>query len=361
MKKYFGALVLLSVLMQACHKPDKAVESSHTFELSPFLLKRMKLILASEEDVQGQLKLNGKVSAFEDKLVRISPLVDGVIQQLNANLGDYVQKGQTLAVIKSTEVADAENQANDAEATLSTNEKNLNVIKDMARLGLAAEKDILLAENEVNRAKGAVRRSAEVASLYEIKNSLYTMKAPISGYVIDKNLTLSTQLSYDNSQVGPFYTIADLSIMQVVANVYEADIENIQIGEQVEIKILAFPDKVFKGKIEKIQDLIDPQTRTMKVRISIPNPDIKLKPEMFAQVLVNFDKGIKLVCVPTDVMIFENSKYYVLVYHSNQNIEIREVQPYQASNGKTYLESGLEAGEKVLASDQLIIFKALSD
>ncbi|HSZ72343.1 MAG TPA: efflux RND transporter periplasmic adaptor subunit, partial [Cytophagaceae bacterium] len=354
MKKHLFIFVVL-VLMQACHE-KKEDSTSSKFELSPLLRSRLKLTTATEEDVQGQLYLNGKVSAFEDKLVKISPLVDGVIQTLNANLGDYVTKGQTLAVIKSTDVADAENQANDAEATLRSNEKNLNVTKDMARLGLAAEKDIVLAENEVNRAKGAVRRSHEVSSLYEIKNSLYTMKAPISGYVIDKNLTLSTQLSYDNSQVGPFYTIADLSMMQIVADVYEADIANIKIGEQVQIKILAFPNQLFKGKIEKIQDLIDPQTRTMKIRISIPNPDIKLKPEMFAQILVDFDEGIKMISVPTAALIFENSKYYALVYHSDKDIEVREVQMYQAANGKTYLKRGLKVGEKIMASDQLIVF-----
>jgi cobalt-zinc-cadmium efflux system membrane fusion protein len=157
MKTYLWALILAAAtLTQACHHADDNEEQSAHFELSPLLKKRLKLVTAGEEDVQGQLHLNGKVSAFEDKLVKVSPLVDGVIQTLNANLGDYVNKGQTLAVIKSTDVADAENQANDAEATLSSNEKNLNVTKDMARLGLAADKDILLAENEVNRAKGAL-------------------------------------------------------------------------------------------------------------------------------------------------------------------------------------------------------------
>ena len=360
MKKHLWTLVLFTVLIQACSKTEKTEKPAH-FELSPLLQSRLKLVTTVEEGVKGQLHLNGRVGAFEDKLVKVSPLVDGVIQSLNANLGDYVTKGQALAIIKSTDVADAENQANDAEATLSSNEKNLNVTKDMARLGLAAEKDITLAENEVNRAKGSVRRAKEVAALYEIRNSLYTMKSPISGYVIDKNLTLSTQLAYDNSSVGSFYTIADLTMMQIVANVYEADIANIRVGELVQIKVLAFPNKIFKGKIEKIQDLIDPQTRTMKVRISIPNPDIKLKPEMFAQVLVDFDEGIKMMSVPTDALIFENSKYYALVYHSPTNIEVREVQAYQASNGTTYLQSGLKAGEKIMASDQLIVYNALTN
>jgi len=275
-------------------------------------------------------------------------------------MGDYVTKGQTLAVILSSDVADAESQATDAEATLSTNEKNLNVTKDMARLGLAANKDIVLAENEVNRAKGEVKRAHEVTALYEIKNSHYTMKAPISGYIVDKNLSLSTQLSYDNAQVGPFYTIADLKVMQIVADVYEADIEYIHIGELVQLKVLAFPNNVFKGKIEKIQDLVDPQTRTMKIRITVPNPEIKLKPDMFAQVVVDFQDTVKMVAVPTEALIFDNSKYYAIIYHSEKNIEVREVHMYQASKGKTYLKSGLRPGEKILASDQLIVYNALT-
>ena len=361
MKTHIWILLLLLIVAQSCHKAEDDTTTNTQFQLSPILQKRLKLFEVKKEDVKGQLQLNGKIGAIEDKLVKISPLVDGVIQTLNANLGDYVTKGQTLAIIKSTDVADAENQASDAEATLSSNEKNLNVTKDMARLGLAANKDIILSENEVNRAKGAVRRAQEVASLYGIKNSLYTMKSPISGYVIDKNLTLSTQLSYDNAAVGPFYTIADLSTMQVLADVYEADIAKIRLGQVVFIKVLAFPNDIFKGKIEKIQDLIDPQTRTMKIRISIPNPDIKLKPEMFAQMLVDFNEGSKMVAVPTDALIFENSKYYVVIYHSDKNFEVREVETYQASNGRTYLQSGLNAGDKIVISDQLIIYNALTN
>jgi len=346
--------------MQACHTSTDTPEKPAGFELSPTLRKRLQLVEAVEEKVHGQLQLNGKLSALEDKMVKISPLVDGVIQTLDVNLGDYVKKGQTLAVIKSTDVADAENEVSNAQATLRANEKNLNVTKDMERLGLAADKDIMLAENEVTRAKADVKRSQEIASVYEIKNSLYTMKAPISGFIVDKNLSLSTQLSYDNAQVGPFYTVADLTEMQVIADVYEADIENIHVGEQVQIYILAFPNQVFKGQIEKIQDLIDPQTRTMKVRIKIPNPDTKLKPEMFAQVVVDFDESIKLVSVPTDALIFDNSKYYVVLYHSDSNIEVREVHTYQAANGKTYLKSGIKPGDKIMTSDQLIVYNALT-
>ena len=344
-----------------CHPKKEQATDSARFTLSPVLRKRLKVTIAKEEKVQGQLVLNGKVSAFEDKMVKVSPLVDGVIESLYANLGDFVQKGQTLAIIKSSEVSDAENQVTNAEATLRNNEKNLSVTKDMARLGLAAEKDIVLAKNEVDRAKGEVKRAREVTSLYEMKNSFYTMKAPITGYIVDKNLTLSAHLAYDNSQVGPFYTIADLTKMQVVADVYEADIANIQEGEPVQLKVLALPNERFKGKIERIQYMIDPQTRTMKVRISVPNPQLKLKPEMFAQVIVEVEENKRMVAVPTDALVFDNNRYHAVLYHSPSNIEVRTVHPFLQAKGMTYVKSGLRPGDRLIVSDPLIVYNALTN
>lgn len=364
LKKYFFALqfplwAAAVAGLGGCNSEKKPAETSTAFELSPTLQKRLQTATATSEDVQSELQLTGKVSAYDEKLVKVAPLVDGLIMNLTANLGDRVTKGQTLAVIKSADAAGAESDQNDAVSTLKNNEKNLSVTKDMARLGLSAEKDVVLAENEVKRAQGSVKRSQEVTSLYGIKNSLYTMKAPISGYVIEKNANISNQLSYDNAQTGPFYTIADLSVVQVRADVYEADIAKIKVGENVEVTVLALPNKVFKGKIDKIQDMIDPTTRTMKARISIANPDVLLKPEMFAQIKVSFNDGLQEVSVPNDALIFDNNKNYVVVYRSAKDIEKREVQVYQRVGNKVYIQSGLNANEKVLLSDQLIIFNAL--
>jgi cobalt-zinc-cadmium efflux system membrane fusion protein len=353
-------ILFTCIMMQDCNSKKEQSPIDKPFELSSVLQKNLKLSEVKKEDVHGQLLLNGKVSALENKMVKVSPLVDGVIQTLNVSLGDYVKQGQTLSIIKSKDVDDVENQIVGAKATLRTNQKNLAVIKDMERLGLAAEKDIILSQNEVLRAKGEVKRATQLSDLYDIKNASYTMKAPISGYVVDKNPALSTQLAFDNAIVGAFYTIADLTEMQVIADVYEADIENIHVGDQVQINILAFPNEVFKGKIQKIQDIVDPITRTMKVRINIPNPDTKLKPDMFAQVIVDFDESKKLVSVPTDALIFDNSKYFAVLYHSNKNIEIREVHVYQEADGITYLKNGLNPGDKIIVSDQLIIYNAIT-
>ena len=357
MKKLLSTLFTALSLL-ACTQEQKATTET-AFSLSPTLQKRLRLATANAEEVQSELQLTGKVSAYEEKLVKVSPLVDGLIVNLNANLGDRVAKGQALAIIKSADAASAESDQNDAISTLKNNEKNLAVTKDMARLGLSAEKDVVLAENEVKRASGGVRRAEEITSLYGIRNSLYTLKAPISGYVIEKNPNISNQLSYDNAQTGPFFTIADLSVVQVWADIYEADIAKIKIGEEVEVKVLALPSKIFRGKIDKIQDLIDPTTRTMKARISIQNADILLKPEMFAQIKVSFDEGLQEVSVPNDAVIFDNNRNYVVVYHSATNLEKREVQIYQRVGEKVFIQSGLKANEKVLLSDQLIVFNAL--
>lgn len=361
--KPYTPLFLLALLfffgLESCNTDKHTEAPNASFELSPTLQKRLNLAEATSEKIQSQLLLTGKVSAYEEKLVKVAPLVDGIIVSLNANLGDRVAKGQALAIIKSADASEAESDLNDAVSTLKNNEKNLSVTKDMARLGLSAEKDVVLAENEVKRATGAVKRAEEVTSLYGIKNSLYTMKAPISGYVIEKNPNISNQLSYDNANTGHFFTIADLSVVQVWADVYEADIAKIKVGNDVSVKVLALPERVFKGKIDKIQDMIDPTTRTMKARISIANPDVALKPEMFAQIIVSFDEGLQEVSIPSDALIFDNSRYYVVVYHSPKNLEKREVQVYQRIGKKVFIQNGLKPHEKVLLSDQLIVFNAL--
>ncbi|MFN4145151.1 MAG: efflux RND transporter periplasmic adaptor subunit [Runella sp.] len=357
-KKYV-ALLLTGLFMANCstHKPTE--NKTEEFELSPMLQKRLSVATAQAENVQSQLQLTGKVSAYEEKLVKVAPLVDGIIVKLNANLGDKVTKGQTLAIIKSADAAAADADLNDAVSTLKNTEKNLAVTQDMARLGLSAEKDVILSQNEVKRAQGSVKRAEEVISLYGIRNSLYTMKSPISGYVIEKNPNISNQLSYDNARMDHFYTIADLSVVQIWADVYEADIAKIKIGQDVDVSVLALPNKVFKAKIDKIQDIIDPATRTMKARISIANPDTALKPEMFAQITVNFNENLQKVSLPADAVIFDNNKNYVVVYRSAKDLEKREVQVYQHVGDKVYIQGGLKPNEKVLLSDQLIVFNAL--
>ncbi|WP_044173777.1 efflux RND transporter periplasmic adaptor subunit [Flectobacillus major] len=353
------ALAFLSVSACTSTQADTETKDEKPFELSARLKQELSLATATLEPIQTQLQLTGKVTPYEDKQVKVSPLVDGVIEKISANLGDFVGKGQTLAIVHSSEVADVENQTVGSTSDLLSAQKNLQVQKDMYKAGLASEKDVTFAQNDLLKAQGSLKRAKEVASIYNVKNAFYTLKAPIAGYVIEKNNAISDKMSFHEGETGAFFTIADLSQIQIVANVYEADIAKVRVGSPVEVKLISYPDMVLKGKIDKMSNALDPETRTLQVRINLANPHFLMKPEMFAQVNVSFSTDTRSIAVPSSSIIFDQNKNFVVVYKDDQHMEVREVQIAKQNANKTYITSGLKEGEKVMNKNQLLVYNAL--
>ena len=348
--------------LMACSKKEEVIkEESKDLELSSHTKSELSLAAASSEVVQNVLTLTGKVMPFEERQVKVSPLVDGIIEKLSANLGDYVHKGQTLAVVHSTDVADIENQTISSKTDLLSAQKSLQVQQDLFKAGLATEKDVTLAENEVIKAKGSVNRANNVSGIYGVKNSSYTLKSPISGYIVEKNNSISDKMAYHEGETGPFFTVADLSEVQVIANVYESDIAKVKLGFPVKVNLIAYPDKVFTGKIDKVSNVLDPQTRTMGVRINLKNPNNLLKPEMFAQITIDFNQDKKMVSIPSEAVIFDKNKNFVIVYKSAKDVQTREIQIAQTTNGKSFIFSGLANGEQVMLKNQLMIYNSLNN
>lgn len=361
MKTNLGWLLALTALLAGCGtEAQEETKRPDAFELSETLYRELKLDTARTEVVKSELQLTGKVMPYENRLAKVAPLVDGVIEKLNAGLGDYVRRGQTLAILRSTDVADIENQIIASKSDLLTAQKNVQVTQDLAQSGLAADKDVVIAQNELKKAESSLGKASEVAVIYGVRNSRYTVRSPISGYIIDKNLTISEQMQYHEGETGPFFTVADLSEVQVVANVYESDIAKIKPGYEAEIRLLSYPDRVFRGRIDKISNILDPTTRTMPIRINLPNPGNLLKPEMFAQITIQFAGVNRMVTVPAAALLFDTNKNYVLVYRDRRHIEAREVLVSQNTGGRAYLTSGLRPGEAVLMSNQLLVFNALN-
>lgn len=354
--------ISLVISLNACSKKEAATQADNPkLELSEHTKNELSIAPAVSDNVENSLVLTGKVMPFEERQVKVSPLVDGIIEKLSANLGDYVKRGQVLAIVHSTDVADIENQKISSKTDLVSAQKNLQVQQDLFKSGLATEKDVILAENEVTKSKGSLGRANEVSIIYGIKNSFYTLKSPISGYVVDKNSAISDKMAYHEGETGAFFTIADLSQIQIIANVYESDIAKVKLGYPVKISLIAYPDKIFTGKIDKISNVLDPQTRTMTVRINLKNEGNILKPEMFAQVTVNFNHDKKMVSIPAEAVIFDKNKNFVIVYKGAKDIVSREVQIAQTTNGKSFIYSGLQAGEQVMLKNQLMIYNALNN
>jgi cobalt-zinc-cadmium efflux system membrane fusion protein len=132
-------------------------------------------------------------------------------------------------------------------------------------------------------------------------------------------------------------------------------------GIEANILTVSYPDRVYKGKVDKIFNAIDPETRAMKVRIRIPNSDLSLKPDMNATVTLHFDEGKKMIAVPSSSIIFDKSKNWVMVFKDRTNIDTRQVEVYRQLGTISYLSSGVEEGEKVISKNGMLIYDALND
>ncbi|WP_142501187.1 efflux RND transporter periplasmic adaptor subunit, partial [Latilactobacillus sakei] len=137
------------------------------------------------------------------------------------------------------------------------------------------------------------------------------------------------------------FTISDLKNVWVQANVYESNINSIHLGDSVNITTLSYPGRVFKGKIDKVINVLDPSNKVMKVRIIIPNPDYALKPSMFASVQVT-DKGNKQsLCVSKNALVFDHSQYFVLKYKDKGVATITPVTVQSIYGNRVYLSDGI--------------------
>jgi len=355
-------ILLVSIMVSSCTKSDTAnteKASKPRFVISDLLMKSIKLEPARYEIEQNELELTGKISFNEDKVVRVYPLVGGTVEEIHVELGDYVKKGQVLAELKSTEVAQIEQDLIAAESNLKIAEKNESVLSDMAKSGLSSEKDVLTSKKELDKARAELAKVKRVISIYSINGrSNYIVKAPISGFIVEKNVTNDMQLRSDNSI--NMFTISDLAKVWVVANVYESDITKIQLGYNAEISTLSYPDTLFKGTVDKIYNVLDPASKVMKIRIMMDNTSLKLKPEMFATVRVRHTGTEKLMAIPAKAVVFDNSRNYVLVFKSQSHVEVHEVLVNKTYKDVAYIQEGsIKVGDQIVSRQQLLLYNAL--
>jgi membrane fusion protein, heavy metal efflux system len=346
--------VALVVTFCSCgtHKEEAAPAG---LTITDSVIKNAQTAPVEPEEAGDIIKLNGKIEANENKLAKVFSFVSGRVVSLNAELGDYVHKGQVLAVLRSTEVAGFTNDMANAEANVTLAKKAMQTSKDLYEGKLATEQDYLNAQISYNKALSELNRVKEVAAITGGKSSTYTITAPLSGFIIEKNITNASEVRADNST--DLFAIADLSNVWVMANVYETDMDNIQLGDQVKVNTLANTDKEYTGKIDKIYNVLDPATRTMKVRISMDNPGTVLKPEMFATVTVNVRGAAKKLSIPAQAIVMDNSKNYVVVKKDN-HLSVHEINLIKRSDNKAWI-SGLEEGEQVVTNSQVFLYQAL--
>jgi cobalt-zinc-cadmium efflux system membrane fusion protein len=200
----------------------------------------------------------------------------------------------------------------------------------------------------------------EIFSIYQFKDgSQYVVKAPIGGYVIDKAVVRDETLPVDHDEA--IFTIAELDRVWVLADVYESDIARVKEGMTAQITTLSYPDKVFNGRVDKILNMLDPRTRTMRIRITLPNPDVLLKPEMIARVRLVYQEDRALPSIPASAVINDNDRDHVMVFKDRSNVDTRTIVVDRATDRTAWVTEGLKPGEVIVSKEQLFLYDALND
>ncbi|MBD2702064.1 efflux RND transporter periplasmic adaptor subunit [Spirosoma sp. BT702] len=359
MKTTLFLLISNVALLISCG-PKPEPEQEKAFMLSDTMMHRISIDSVTTQPVRSELTLVGKVMADENRVIKVFPLVGGNVEDVKVELGDYVRKGQTIASIRSGEVADIERQGIQARSDLLLAEKNLRVAQDLFETKLTSQREVVAAQKEVEKAQAEANRVAEVSRIYGLgKTSMYTVKAPIDGYVIEKNVNRGMQLRSDNA--NNLFTIGQISEVSVLANVNESDIGRVRIGMDATIQTLSYPDELFRGKVDKIYTVLDPGTKAMTVRIRLGNKGMKLRPEMHATVTLHYEDGGQMATVPAGSVIFDQSKHFVMVFRSRSDIDTREVNILKSVGDVAYIKSGLKPGERVISKNQLLVYDAIND
>lgn len=351
-------LVLLGSLSR-CGSSAKSEEAKVPVRHETDLLATARFDTARLENAVSELNLTGKITFNQDQVVKVFPLVGGHIETLKADLGDFVKKGQTLAVIRSGDLADLEQQGVTARGQLSVAQKNLQVTEDLANAGLSSQRELVASKEQLLAAKGEVNRVSERRQILGGSGSVYVVKAPMSGFIVEKTASAGMELRSDDPE--NLFTISNLDHVWVLANVYESDLANVHEGDPATITTISYPDKVFHGRIDKIFNVLDPDSKTLKVRVTLDNADYRLKPEMFANVSVTYAGRNKRVTIPAGAVVFDKNRNFVIAVNKANQPIVREIDIYKTVGQKTFLSAGLAPGERVVSTNQLLIYNALGN
>ena len=301
-------------------------------------------------DKAEQVIVTATIQANQDKLAHVGPRVPGRIVKVRANLGDRVKRGQTLAMLDSLDLGEARSAYQQAASEAALAGANFERAQRLSKDNIIPEKDYLRARAESAKARAALRAASDRLRMMGVSpqgqsGSVFPLTAPFAGTVIEKKAVLGELAQPD----ATLFTVADLSTLWIESNLFEKDLGKIRTGATAAVTLAAYPGEIFQGRLTYISSTMDKETRTIKARVEVPNPDGCLKPEMFANVAIRSGGSVKALLVPEDAVVLMQGQATVFVAEHG-GFEPRAVEVGDRSQGYVVLKSGVAAGEAVVVS-----------
>jgi membrane fusion protein, heavy metal efflux system len=371
----FGGTLMASFAMA-----EGSMKGADFLRVVPDQMHQLQIVKVGSYAFRAQTSAIGQIGYNEDASTVVLTPFSGRVTRLIARLGDQVKRGDPLLEIDSPEQFVQQNDFIAAQAAKrkAGSQHNLAQILENRVRGLhegkaapfkdvqQAEAQLAAAENDVRSADTAFeaarlrlrilgRTDEEILKLEETGtlSRVTTITAPISGTVVSRKVGPGQYVKADSGEA--LYTIADLSTMWLKAQIFEQDIAQVRIGHEIEAKVSAVPNRIFKGRINAINSASDLTTRRVVVRSEIENADGLLKAEMFAMFKISIDDGSTSPAVPTDAVIREGDVATVWVETEPRLFKRRVVDIGIQRDGLTQIRSGLDVGELVVARGAIFV------
>lgn len=314
---------------------------------------------ASEQEIDDTLVTSGRVTFEDIKVGHVFSPVTGRVTRIDVKLGERVKTGQTLAVIDSPDMGSASSDVAKADADLIAAEHAMQRERELLDKNATSQKDYEAAEDAYRQARAEKQRAMQKAFLFRTGTvdqvtQGYGLVSPLDGEVLARNLSVGTEVQGQYSGgTQELFTVGELDEVWVLADIYEIDLARVQTGAKCVVRTVAYKDKVFEGKVDWVAGMLDPTTRTAKVRCRFANGDRFLKPDMYATATISVASR-KALALPKTAILHLGDQTVVFLDHGpsadgNHHFERLPVAVDEALGGRWLpVLHGLDLGDNVV-------------
>ena len=347
----FALIILLLGLLVSCSKKEAGEKETSPANSDMLTLKEESLKLidlktekVSLKSIPVEFSASGVIGFNEKRLVHITSRVSGWVDKVYKFVGDKVRMGDSLVSIHSPEFLSAQGEFIQAEERLKSIPKTDSIdYRTASSLYQSAKAKLILL--------GITEIETKLLEDTHQPAPRLVIKSPLNGSIIESNMIAGNTVE----KGANLFRLSDLSSLWVTANVYEKDISKIQRGQRVQIKVSSFPNKIFPGTVEAVNDVLDETTRTFKVRILVDNTSGDLKPEMFCECLFRGEISKKMLAIPSSALQNIEGENIVFVAQGSNSFEKRLVKTGPELSSYVEILEGLKVGEEVVTEGSFVL------
>ena len=361
-KLAFIALLTSLLLISGCKKsqPSGASQTAQDPNLvmaNEALLAQIKISVVSQGDVSDILRVAGQIDFDEQALTRIGASVTGRVTQINAQLGNEVKKGDTLALINSSELSNSQLAYLKARSEKEFHRRTVQRAKTLFEADVISAAELQRRESEYEVASAQTRAAQDQLRVLGVNfkameelattgaiDSVASVMATIKGVVVERKVTTGQVVQ----PADVLFTVADLSRVWAVAQVPEQQVAQVKVGQSVRIEVPALQNEQLLGKLIYVGQTVNPETRTVLVRTELDNTSGRLKPSMLASMLIESTPKKQLV-IPTSAVVREQDADYVFIEEKPGSFRLKPVRLSSEHNGQRVVLDGLSQGMRIVS------------